>query len=460
MNEAEVIQAEAAQAAATAAEINARLAQAREKFDALVSDLRAVDGELGAVAQERQQHQQLQAAGEALQELERLGGAGLFWGNGAAYGTREEHLRRVLGCVHEFKLRLTEIETRRKSILREMEEQHLSTELLEEDAFEAQEEEERRLNEWIVEREIEAARFGKSEMPWTSGNEGDRRFRKYLRNTLLICLLFALVVPFIPLPLMQVEEAPEAPIAREFTMTIESLPKPPPKVERPPQPERVTKPVEKPEQPTRVAETPTEAPVPDEGILAFRENLSAAKESAVTARLGADARISSDDSSAAPERSMLTSNAPGSSGGIKLAAISRGLGGNGGKDRGAMQNTALTRAASSIGASAPSGRPLSNGARPSRTDEEIQIVFDRHKAQLYRLYNRELRKDPALQGKMILRLTIEPDGRVSFCQLHSTDMNAPELAGQVVERVQTFDFGAKDVPAITIVYPIDFLPSA
>ena len=31
---------------------------------------------------------------------------------------------------------------------------------------------------------------------------------------------------------------------------------------------------------------------------------------------------------------------------------------------------------------------------------------------------------------------------------------------QVVERVKTFDFGAKEVPAITIVYPIDFLPAA
>jgi hypothetical protein len=26
--------------------------------------------------------------------------------------------------------------------------------------------------------------------------------------------------------------------------------------------------------------------------------------------------------------------------------------------------------------------------------------------------------------------------------------------------VKTFDFGAKEVPAVTIVYPIDFLPAA
>ena len=47
-----------------------------------------------------------------------------------------------------------------------------------------------------------------------------------------------------------------------------------------------------------------------------------------------------------------------------------------------------------------------------------------------------------------------------MCELQSSDMNAPLLAEQVVGRVKTFDFGAKDVGAMTIIYPIDFLPAA
>ena len=40
-------------------------------------------------------------------------------------------------------------------------------------------------------------------------------------------------------------------------------------------------------------------------------------------------------------------------------------------------------------------------------------------------------------------------------------MDAPVLADQVVSRVLTFDFGAKqDIVAMTIIYPIDFLPAA
>ena len=127
---------------------------------------------------------------------------------------------------------------------------------------------------------------------------------------------------------------------------------------------------------------------------------------------------------------------------------------------GAMQGAALTRASSSIKSIGPGDRPLSNGPGLSRTDEEIQIVFDRYKASLYRLYNRELRNDPTLRGQMVLRLTIEPDGSVSMCVLQSSDMNAPGLSAQVVDRVRTINFGAKDVDAITIVYPIDFLPAA
>lgn len=154
---------------------------------------------------------------------------------------------------------------------------------------------------------------------------------------------------------------------------------------------------------------------------------------------------------------MVTTSAPGSSGGINLASISRDVGG-GGQGMGGVE---VSRVASSIGGATGSDRPLSGGVSAGRTDEEIQIVFDRYKATLYRLYNRELRKDPTLRGQIVLRMTIQPDGSVSFCQLQSSDMDAPALAQQVVDRVLTFDFGAKeDIVAMTIIYPIDFLPSA
>jgi hypothetical protein len=174
---------------------------------------------------------------------------------------------------------------------------------------------------------------------------------------------------------------------------------------------------------------------------------------------------------------MLATHALGSSGGINLAALNRSVGGSGGGGGGGGGGGAggaggggagggggilVGRATSPIASISGDDRPKARGGPgSSRTDEEIQIVFDRYKASFYRLYNRELRNDPTLKGQMVLRLTIEPDGSVSMCVLQSTDMNAPDLAAQVVNRVRTMNFGAKEgVQALTIVYPIDFLPAA
>src|SRR5215467_734511 len=305
-------------------------------------------------------------------------------------------------------------------------------------------------------------------MPWTWGGEDDRRFSKSLLSALAVCLLLALILPFIPLPLTQAPQETPPEQVLHITMAL-PRPPPPPRALPPPPPKlAVQKPIEKPT-PQQARKPPTEEPVkpavetPVEpkpaGLMVFKERLAALADTKIDPALGAKATINNaSSSSGTPERAMLTSSAPGSSGGINLAAVSRGLGG--GTERNAIHGGALTQASSGIGTAAAANRPVSGGPGPGRTDEEIQIVFDRHKAQLYRLYNLELRRDPTLQGKIILRLTIEPDGSVSLCQLHASNMNAPDLAAQVVERVRTFNFGAKVVPPVTIIYPIDFLPAA
>jgi hypothetical protein len=219
------------------------------------------------------------------------------------------------------------------------------------------------------------------------------------------------------------------------------------------------------------------------GILAFKDKFASLAQDTVAVPLGADARhVAADDIGRPSARSLLTSNTPGSSGGINVASLSRSVGGGGGggggggnggggvgghgtgangSGGGGIGGVGTGRVVSTIAPITGADRPKSRGGPgPARTDEEIQIVFDRYKASFYRLYNRELRNNPALKGQMVLRLTIEPDGSVSMCALQSTDMDAPDLGAQVVSRVRTINFGAKDVPVVTIVYPIDFLPAA
>jgi hypothetical protein len=176
---------------------------------------------------------------------------------------------------------------------------------------------------------------------------------------------------------------------------------------------------------------------------------------------------------AVAQRSLVAIQAQGgSSGGISNAGVSRNVGsgnvdriGGGGIGKGGGggngNGTGFARVESGIADLQESSRPLSDGVAPGRTDEEIQIVFDRYKATLYRIYNRELRKDPTLRGKMLLRISIETSGAVSMCKVESTDLASPELVAKIVERIKRFNFGPKEgVPKMTILYPIDFLPAA
>lgn len=447
------------------------LSRARTKLAALARDLRATEIELESLKPQRKQHQFAVDACKALEKLADLGGADVFWGEGqAAHGI--EHIRGVRTRIDQFDARIKGIEQREADLLKQLSQQSDLIEAIEVALFEVQDEEDRLRYEWEIEREIsEVPR--KLVMPWTREGEDDKRFRKSAAIALLLAITFSAVVPHIPLPQLVTADGTVVP-ERVVRLLMEERPVPPtpPKAEPPkpklpeqvaetpqakPAPQRVAK-IEK-----KVEETVPETAAKEEGILAFRSKLAAAKDDQVVARLGNQARIDNSDYNSAgrAERSMLTTSAPGSSGGINLASISRGTGGgNGAGGLAGVETTRATSAIASVGT--PGGdRPLSgDGASPGRTDEEIQIVFDRYKAALYRLYNKELRKDPTLKGQIVLRLTIQPDGSVSMCELKSSDMTAPDLIAQVIERVKAFDFGAKAVPAITIFYPIDFLPAA
>ena len=452
-----------------------QLAGVRAKLDGLVMELRAAEMELAGLAKEREQHGLLSDACGALEKLRETGGAGLFWGEREA-GAAEDQVRRARGRAEAFQKRIGGIEDRRRVLAEQIREHEFQAGLIEDDLFEAQEEEELRKLDWIIERELKELPARELVMPWTRRGEDDRRYRKSLAVSLFFCMLLALVFPMIDLPLPDADEIAKLP-DRIVRMMVKERPRPPTpaREELQPKPEEqklAQQPVEKEKpkpvvtdevQPEAVAAAPAE-PQPEQGILAFRDKLAAIKESRVSDRIGVKHVNAADDNAAGrPERSMLTSNAPGSSGGINLAALSRNASSGGGTG-GGMKGVQAGRATSSIAAIGGGGadRPLARGGPGlSRTDEEIQIVFDRYKSAFYRLYNRELRKDPTLRGQMVLRLTIEPDGSVSMCMLQTSDMDAPELSAQVVDRVRTINFGAKpEVQALTIVYPIDFLPAA
>jgi outer membrane biosynthesis protein TonB len=447
-------------------EIRARIEASRERSTGLERELQTVDAELEELAVERRQCDLLHEACGAIEKLDEEEAADLFWQDLVPLDAGRRHVLAVRERVDAFQRRVGQIEAGRQTLFAKLAREEETREFLEDDLYELQLEEEARKLEWIVEREPSPLPSRPTVMPWTRGGEDDDRFRKSLALALLLSLLLGVLFPWIPLPVPDRWEVVEVP--ERFARLLE---------EKQPEPKPVQELASREEEPSeQVEETPVAAeevkPEPAatkeeakpgagaKGILAFRKQFSPLASSKAADKLGAQARIRRNGEAATgrPTRSLVTAQGAGSSGGIDVASLSRDVGGGGGQGLEGVQVTQATSAIGAIGGG--TDRPLSGGPGPSRTDEEIQIVFDRHKAALYRLYNRELRRDPTLQGQMVLRLTIEPDGSVSLCELKSSDMRAPDLAAQVVTRVKTFDFGAKDgIPAITILYPIDFLPA-
>ena len=458
------------------AALKERVRESEEALAALEKELHTVDGELADLAGQNRKFNALADVCRSLEELEDLGGADLFWKPEA--GNVEDYLRDARERVNEYTDNFNEVEERRDAIMQQIGKQNFSLDSLHYEMLEAMEREESRRSEWVVERDAAVPPAHAIVMPWQRGQEEDRRYRKSLGSSLATALLLAILIGSVAIPIPDKPKEIELP-ERMAKLVHEQLPPPPP-VREPVVEEEIPEPEPEPE-PELAEEVPpeivpenveepklaaTQEPdikeqVKSKGILAFRESFASASSLRPSAELGSQARVRSagEEKVGRSTRSMVTTNAPGSSGGINLASISRDVGGGGGQGMGGV---AVSRVASSIGSGGDgySDRPLAGGAMAGRTDEEIQIVFDRYKAALYRLYNRELRRDPTLRGQIIIKLTIEPDGTVSYCTLQSTDMNAPMLAEQVIERVSTFDFGAKeDIAAVTIIYPIDFLPA-
>lgn len=435
-------------------DLNAEIAETRDEINGLKEKLRRVQTQLDGLAAERERYRLLEDVCRGLDKLEELGAGDLFWGERTNARKSQEHFARARELAAAFAEKVSAIEQRRRALEENIERELSRFDLLSDELFEQQEREESIKYEFVVHRDLVLPPYAPAVMPWTEEDEDRRRLRKSMLAALLAALLFGIAMTLWKLPLRDKADVTEIP-ERLVELVQRAKPTPPE-----PKPVEQKKPEEKKEdKPEPVPEAQkARAKAEQTGLLAFKNTFADLMEDNATAKLGADARVSDRGKQAIgrAERALVVAQAREGSGGINTAAISRNVGGTGSKVGGVQ----FTRVESSVGGLQESDRPLSDGPGPSRTDEEIQIVFDRYKAALYRIYNRELRNDPTLKGKMVLRLTIEPSGAVTACTIESSDLASEALKTEVVARVKRFNFGPKEgVPRITILYPIDFLPA-
>ena len=305
-------------------------------------------------------------------------------------------------------------------------------------------------------------------LPWDDAGDQEQRFRTILQRigvaTLVLCILMSLL----PVPERDLQLTRPVPprLARLLIEKPAPIPPPPPPVVQPEQQRQ------EPVAPTERATESKTRPAADRkntarekagkaGLLPFVDQLAELRDSKALNSItsGGTSYTGAVGDSPQVERALITSKAGVGSGGINTAGMSRNTGGSGLGGRSTTQVSSGLAALGGGGSGGASADGSAGGQRASRSREEIERVFDQNKGAIYALYNRALRENPELQGKLVLKLTIEASGEVSQVEIVSSELADQELERKLVQRIRMFRFLEKDVPPVTTTKPIDFFPA-
>jgi len=310
------------------------------------------------------------------------------------------------------------------------------------------------------------------ELPWSSAEQDDRRFWRVLGFLCIPLLVLSIAIPYIPVPEPKREELEQLPpqLAR-VVLEKKELPKPPPppppeekKVEEKkpePKPEE-KKPEVKPPEPKKVEPDPVKLQkaidqAKQSGVLQHMDALAEMRDAfdiAEVKKPAANLRRAQTEA-AQVERNLLNSAAQAKSGGIDTSALSRDTGGVALSGR---ETTTVQSKLEEVSAAAAETRQQQTRDKAYRSDQAIRQKMEEAKGRIFGIYNRALRENPTLQGKVVFKLVIEPTGAVSSAQIVSSELNDPDLERKLLAAVRGINFGASDVLQTTLNYSFDFLP--
>lgn len=430
------------------AEVGFSLKYSRQQFD----ELQRQDASLATL------HRIL----EQIDKLEQLDSIGLLWGESCTKDQAEQHKLRIKTSLANYDIRVGSAEQRIRKLLHERAELEREISILQSQRNRLDNELNKGTADAVSKPQLTQIVPGQIILPWSNKRNDAIRLRAIMLASLFVALLLGFIIPRWEIPEAERVEYIEIP-ERLATLIVKKAPPPPP-----PEPEA------KPEEEAEQAEEAEPEPAPEKtetsealqaaektGLLAFKQDFAEIMDASANIKMGSQATILTT----APQkrrkpagRSLLTSQLvlPGGSA-VPAANVSRTdvIG-----DDNSLKKVEFSHIETAEVAALDSKQLNKGSARGKRSDEEIQLIFDRSKDALYRIYNRELRKNSFLKGKLVLLLTIEPSGKVSNCVVDSSELNSAELENKIVARVLRFNFGKKqNASPVTIRYPIDFLPA-
>lgn len=323
--------------------------------------------------------------------------------------------------------------------------------------------------------------YYQTQLPWASSDNDNRTFSRITYTCLGLTLMFALVVQWVQLPEQTREEKesippqlarilkpvtpppppvvePE-PIVKEKPPVVETPPKPKPEPKTKPEPKKVKSepapPVPEVTQEEKVAEARENAK--KTGLLAFADDIASMRNDMNVNNMANTQTIEGAGKQEQTSRKRIGQEiATTTSGGLKNAEISQNIGSRGEL---AGRKTTEFSAPEEGAASLASKRILQESQIVGDRDIElIRKTLDANKGAVYSLYRRALRQDPALEGKVTVSLTIEPDGSLSDVTLISSELNNDALEKKLLARIGMINFGAANVKQTKLEYAFNFLP--
>jgi len=316
------------------------------------------------------------------------------------------------------------------------------------------------------------------ELPWANGKQ-EHLFKLILITFLAVTLVMGVVVPNISLPKIEREKLEKVPaqLAKVIKRKKEA-PKPKPK----PKPKLIEKKIEKKIEPKkkeavkpklkpRVVAKPKPKPKRVAKKERSPERIKAAKAKAKKLIANFSSDLSDmqsmlDMSSLAMDSSSLNNAgaaatvvgtvvdqaAVGRIGGIDETTLTRSTGAE--QLAVADRDTTKVKELAKDVMSAPQDKKL---AGMSRSQMQINRVFERNLSRFTRIYKKALRSNPALEGTVTLGVTIAASGDVSSCKINASDLQDKKVEKRMVMTCKMLSFDTARA-ADSFEFPLTFAP--
>jgi len=291
-------------------------------------------------------------------------------------------------------------------------------------------------------------------LPWVESNE-DRNFRRLLITLLIIFFVAGLVLDSLTLPeVTQKKLVDVSPRLARLILEKQKIKPPPPKIEKP-KPEEKKK-AEKPKEKKKIKpkevkkEVKKEAPkekvkvarevAQQSGLIALSDELADLRESFDLDNISELPQQTTGNKAIeiASADDLLSSQAKQSSGGITTNTLTRKIETS---ELATRKTTTVTSNIKSKSAGKVTGTSASQSGRvATRSAEEVERVFQKNKGAIFSIYNRALRKNPSLEGKVVVELTIAPNGSVIKVIIVSSELGDEKLERKLVLKIKKFKF--------------------